>query len=333
MTVILQLQGLDDKNEVLFYPGDAGKMRRGMRGSITTVPLIGLEDVEIKSRMFFGDKVRQPRYKIPPDARLIFNEITEPDSHGIALQRAVDFCERAGLPVINHPAAIRKWTRDGVARALRSVPNLAMPLTLRLQPSSPREVLEFAGESGIGYPFIFRVAGDHVGRSMALVRDVEDEGPLHRCAFDGRAFYLTEFVDARDEKGLYRKHRVVMVDGQPHLEDSLVNEYWNVHRDESRQYLAGHPELGRETDFLEALEDQLPRLTPTLGEIARIIDLDFFGIDFHVCPDGKLLIYEANANMNIGKLQPPELDPWVNRTRAALREMVEKRIEGQTGTG
>ena len=40
---------------------------------------------------------------------------------------------------------------------------------------------------------------------------------------------------------------------------------------------------------------------PALAEVCRRMELDLLGIDFGVAPDGRLLLFEANATMNFIK--------------------------------
>jgi hypothetical protein len=55
-----------------------------------------------------------------------------------------------------------------------------------------------------------------------------------------------------------------------------------------------------------------------LHEIRRRIPLDFYGIDFDMLPDGRVLFFEANAVMNISLADRAGLQD----TRAAMRAAV-----------
>ena len=69
-----------------------------------------------------------------------------------------------------------------------------MPKTVRFQPRSPGHVLDRATSENLGYPFILRVAGEHSGQDMVLVNENGTPRCMHVLPFDGRDFYLTEYV-------------------------------------------------------------------------------------------------------------------------------------------
>jgi hypothetical protein len=62
--------------------------------------------------------------------------------------------------------------------------------------------------------------------------------------------------------------------------------------------------LGEDRAMLEALCREIPEpLRARLTEILRRVDLDFFGLDFGFLPDGKMLLFEANASMHFNRYQ------------------------------
>jgi glutathione synthase/RimK-type ligase-like ATP-grasp enzyme len=44
--------------------------------------------------------------------------------------------------------------------------------------------------------------------------------------------------------------------------------------------------------------EALPQLRPAIDEITSRLKLEYYGIDCNLRPDGQMLIFEANANMN-----------------------------------
>ena len=97
-------------------------------------------------------------------------------------------------------------------QALQGIPRVHMPRTQRFRPNSPDEVFSRATAEGFDFPFIVRVAGLHGGVSMVKVDSREAYSALHALPFDGREFYLAEFVDYRSKDGLFRKlHRIRIV--------------------------------------------------------------------------------------------------------------------------
>jgi hypothetical protein len=71
----------------------------------------------------------------------------------------------------------------------------------------------------------------------------------------------------------------------------------------------------READrqFLENMESVLgPRAMEALARIQAVINLDYFGIDFSLDANGDVIVFEANATMNV---PPPDAgEMWAYRT-------------------
>jgi hypothetical protein len=70
-------------------------------------------------------------------------------------------------------------------------------------------------------------------------------------------------------------------------------------------------------------------LRAALAEIVRAVPLDYFGIDCAVAPDGRLLLFEADAAMLVHGTDPPELYPYkrtgFQRIQTALMDLLYKR--------
>jgi hypothetical protein len=325
MTSILKLKGVNDQNEVTLTPASSGLPLMKISGCVNILDRCGIDQKLIQQLVMFGDKVRQPAYPVPKDTVLVFNEISDPDSHRIALKRAMHLCQRANIPVINSPDAIEQTTRDNVSTLLQDIPDVIMPRTVRFQPRSPRDVFGFAAESGFEFPFIIRVAGTHRGKSMNLIRGNKDKSLLNAYAFNGDDYYLTEFNDYRNDLGIYHKQQIIFIDGEPLARDHVFENHWNVHVS-SRVFMTANPEHGEEVELVRQLENKtLPRVRPALLEIARRIKLDYFGLDCHIFPDGKVLVFEANANMDFLYCPIPALQPWLDQIRIHLRKMLSDR--------
>ena len=173
-----------------------------------------------------GVKQRMVNFKRPPS--LIFNQIADAETHRGSLQRCAELCESVSSPVINQPKRILHTTRELVSGLLQEIPGVVMPKTMRFQPLSPRAVFEYAKTVDIDMPFIVRVADDLTGKSRVLVRNPDDLALLNALPFDGRDFLLTEFVDFRDNEGLYHRVRLLVVDGEAVLRDALFNSDWKI---------------------------------------------------------------------------------------------------------
>jgi len=297
---ILFVSGINDLSTVGITLDAKGQVGYVMDGNASVQHRVSLGDRAVTSFVIFGKGVKQRSVELKKPPAVIFNQIADPDTHRGALERCVELCDQVGTRVINHPQNVLQTSRDQVSQTLQGIPGVIVPRTQRFQPRSPDEVFSRAAAEGFELPFITRVAGLHGGVSMIKVDSRDDTAALHALPFDGRDFYLTEFIDYRSKDGLYRKTRIAMVDGVPLIRHHLIDSNWMVHAS-ALALMDQRPALMDEangvlTNFDRALR---PAIEDRLFEINRRLGLDYFGIDCHVNEQGDILIFEANANMNI----------------------------------
>lgn len=297
---ILFVSGINDLSTVGITLDEKGQVGYLMEGNASVQHRMSLGDRTATSFVIFGKGVKQHsvEFKTPP--AVIFNQIADPDTHRGALERCVELCDQVPTRVINHPQKVLQTSRDQVSQALQGIPGVIVPRTQRLQPRSPDEVFSRAAAEGFQLPFITRVAGLHGGVSMVKVDSRNDITALHALPFDGRDFYLTEFIDYRSGDGLYRKTRVAMVDGVPLIRHHLIDSNWMVHAS-ALTLMDQRPPLMDEANGVLADFDRTlrPAMEDRLFEINRRLGLDYYGIDCHVNEQGDILIFEANASMNL----------------------------------
>lgn len=298
---ILFVDGISDEGTAKALGINAdGRVVYDIGGNSNVRNKIDLAGTVVRSIILLGGRLKQPPVDVPRNVSLIFNQISDADSHVRALERCRVLCDRLpGVPVINHPDAILKNTRDNVYRLLEDVPGVTIPKTVRFSPSSPEEVLRAIESEGIGYPAIFRMAGKHNARTTLRIEGPGDTVKLHAFPLDGRDYYLTSFMDYRDEHGIYYTQRIAMIGGEPYLRHQFYSDHWSVNSS-AREFIFAHPELGDPVELADRFEERLlPAAEPALREIARRLELDWFGIDCNISAEGQVLVFEANANMNI----------------------------------
>ena len=326
---VLFVSGVADDNQVKAVLDGNGQFQYLLNGSSSVAPSME-KSREFRSNRFIlaGTNGRQ-RYAFKFRPSVIFNEISDADTHVHALSRCIEFCRQQGAPVINPPEAIRNTRRDQVAETLKGIDGLTIPKTVRFIPKTPQDVCK-QFETHFNGPVLLREAGLHGGKSLTRV-DTQDEleKVLYAFALDGRPYYMTAFEDFRGSDGYYRKYRIVVVDGVPYLRHMLVNDSWMVHRT-ARQFMAQNPGLLEEerqlvTNFHKRLA---PRLTSVTEQVAERLKLDYFGIDCHLDDDCNMLVFEANANMNILINSEPTPNLWESPI-AAIREHLKGLIQAR----
>ena len=317
--------GVNDQGVAAVRPDANGQMRIHVDGSSNIIGMMDFGRITPIPFLLYGPNAEQPPFRIPGKPSLIFNQISDGDSHTVALKRCVELCRQVKAPVINAPEAILSSTRDQVAQRLREIPGVHAPKTVRSAPGSPAEVLAAIENSGLEYPVIMRTTGEHNAAGMVLLHGCEDLEKLHVFPFDGRDFYLSEYVDFSDHNGIFHKHRIVMVDGEPMPRHAFFNDHWMVNSS-CIDFMRAHPEYGSPAENLDELERQrLPKALHALQEISRIMELDYFGIDCQIDADGQVLLFEANANMNVMIDKIPEISGRIVAIKQKLRALIERR--------
>jgi hypothetical protein len=86
----------------------------------------------------------------------------------------------------------------------------------------------------------------------------------------------------------------------------LVSEHWNVHAKDRQRVMAERPELIAEEERMFAAADGAfpDEVQQVLTSVSERMSLDFFGMDFGIAPDGRVVLFEANATMNFFPLSP-----------------------------
>lgn len=319
---ILFVSGVNDLSTVGVQLDGNEKLAYIIDGNCSVHGKLPLKNGVAAELVLFGKGVRQRSMNFATTPSLIFNQIADADTHRGALERCMELCAQVPSPVINRPERIMQTTRDRVSELLQGVAGVIMPRTARFQPSSPEDVFERAASEKIDFPFIVRVAGDHAGKSMVLINHATDHNSLHVFPFDGRDFYLTEYVDYQDEAGLYHKQRIVVIDGEPVLRHALYFSEWKIHGN-SRTFMREQEPWEDSLARMRNMDAELiPKLRPVFREISDRLQLEYFGVDCNVRPNGELLIFEANANMNILFNPFPEMHDRLNMIQARIHAML-----------
>ncbi len=262
-----------------------------------------------------------------PACQVLINTISDPDIEGVALERLRLWrSEHPDVPLINEPEAVLRTSRDENARRISSALGIRFPRTARIVRNGHE--LQQLDDVGLDYPCLLRVAGTQTGTSFEKVTSREHAEAYLR-QHEGE-LYAIEYIDLAVEPGVYRRFRLIFVDGKAYPSTCLFNDHWNVHSI-NRSGL-----MSRRTDLQEMEQDFLHDPQKHLGEsnykalcrLPEIMGLDYFGCDFGLSSTGELVIFEANASINhnfdsVGKF--PYLEPHLQRITRAFTDMVLRR--------
>ncbi|WP_293404302.1 hypothetical protein [Phenylobacterium sp.] len=264
---------------------------------------------------------RQNAFQVKLPRVPLVNYMADPDLYANALGKAELVAQQTGLPMLNHPTAVLSSRRDRSAELLAKIPGVRTPRTVRLSAPTRSELIAAILAAGLGFPLLLRPAGGHGGKGLVRLDSREQLDAAHIPLGIDEAIYASEFIDFADADGLYRKLRLIFVGERVFWRHLIIGERWLLH---SASRIAGaQAEESAARDRFQA--ETLPRMAPVLNAIRATVGLDHFGIDVSLRPDGELLVFEANACMNVldnSTIPPPNMwEAQIAAVRAALAEL------------
>lgn len=289
------MMGVPDDRKITVFARGAGGLGYNFLGNSRLATHLAPRFKQRMLRVFFGPDIP---IRMPDEVRSapIVNAVGDPDICAIALNMLREHLEATGVACFNHPDAVLGTSRDGVAEKLAAIEGVLMPRTIRLRIEEPADIARVAKQHRLRWPLIVRIAGTHRGSAtVKLDKASQAKSALSDLPWGGRDLYLTEYVECRDADDRYRKMRIVVVGDAIFIRHLVVAQGWLVHVHDR--------ELDHQQEEEAALRDFHSHMLPMIGDriraIAHALDMDYFGIDCNLRPDGSLLIFEANAMMDI----------------------------------
>jgi len=227
-----------------------------------------------------------PVVPLPPH-HVIFNAIGDADCCQPDLEAAEALLKHTTAPVINSPAAVLATGRITNADRLRHLPGV---ITAR------HEILNHDALESVSleFPFLLRSPGFHTGQHFVWVDNI-DALKSAASTLPGKYLMALEYLDARGSDGFVRKYRVMMIDGKLYPLHLAISKDWKVH-----YFKAEMTDKTEEAEFLNDMPKVLgEKGMAALYSIQKTLGLDYGGVDFGINATGDLLVFEANAVMNI----------------------------------
>jgi hypothetical protein len=217
-------------------------------------------------------------------------------------------------PMLNSPRLVSNLDRDKLHRLISGIEGLDIPATTGVTSAQLSDVArsnlslaDIAAEFQL--PIIVRPRGSHAGVGLAKLDDCAaiDRYLAERVE---QEFFVSRFVDYANEDGLFRKYRVVVVDGRPYACHMAIADRWDI------WYLnAGMADNAakrrEEENFMRNFDSEFGARHQ--GALAAMIDrvgLDYFTIDCAENKHGELLIFEADNTAVVHNMDSPELFPY-----------------------
>jgi len=248
--------------------------------------------------IWYMEHAREAQFASIPPHDLVFNAIGDPDLAGPSAGMVRSFLEHSRRPVLNDPARIARTSRAGASALLGDLEDVVVPAAARIRHGKLERLglRRAIAEAGLEPPLLVRPTGSHGGKGLERALTWPE---LEACAAarGDQDLYVAAYRDYRSADGLYRKGRVIFVDRRPYPYHWAGSDHWMVHYDASG---AGDDPV-RRAEELAFLDDPVgalgPRAWAAITRIGRRLDLDYCGLDFSLLPDGRVLVFEANATM------------------------------------
>lgn len=272
-----------------------------------------------------------------PRAALILNNWVNGEGLSTAdtLERVAGFTDRFGLPVLNHPRQAALATRQRNAERLSGIPGLVVPRIARFrnEPEKHQHVIRAIADT-LGFPVIIRDPFRQMGKAAEKIETAEALA-THLLGQTASQLYAIEFIDNPIAGGLFRKIRAAVIGDEVIIAHVHFGARWNVHRERDAASAAEVSVPPGEQAFAQSIlfkpDDALGRTgIAALRAIRERIPLDFYGIDFDILPDGRLVFFEANAAMNVS--MAGRKSKGVEPIRARMREAFHRLIATTAGS-
>lgn len=217
-------------------------------------------------------------------------------------------------PVLNRPAHIGVLDRDRLFHRLSGIAGLEIPQTARASADRLRDLSEgllpvtAVLEDG-AFPLIVRPVGSHAGFGLSKIDD-QAALSVYLSTRSGDEFFLSRFVDYASPDGLFRKYRIVLVDGRPYACHMAIADEWKVWYLNADMALSASRRL-EEGLFMQDFDTAFAaRHAAALREMANRVGLDYVTIDCAETKNGALLVFEADNTAIVHDMDPPSVYPY-----------------------
>jgi glutathione synthase/RimK-type ligase-like ATP-grasp enzyme len=228
-----------------------------------------------------------------------------------ALRKIDRAAPRWPRPLLNPPRLVGNLDRDKLHRLLSGIEGLDIPVTAAATRAQLQELAlsdaDFAAD--FEFPIIVRPLGSHAGAGLARI---DDRAAIGRY-LAGRPepeFFVSRFVDYAGDDGLFRKYRIVIVDGRPYACHMAIADRWDIWYLNAGMAFS-ESKRREEENFMRTFDqDFAARHHRALAAMIERIGLDYFTVDCAENRRGELLIFEADNTAVVHNMDSPELFPY-----------------------
>jgi glutathione synthase/RimK-type ligase-like ATP-grasp enzyme len=227
-----------------------------------------------------------------------------------ALQKIDRMAARWPRPLLNPPQLVGNLDRDKLHRLLHGIAGLDIPATASLTRTQLLDVAPSKpGLADLQFPIIIRPRGSHAGVGLAKL---DDRAMIARYLAERpeQEFFVSRFVDYADEDGLFRKYRVVIVDGRAYACHMAIADRWDIWYLNAGMAFSESKRL-EEASFMRSFDSAFAvRHQRALAALIDRVGLDYFTIDCAENNNGELLIFEADNTAVVHNMDSPDVYPY-----------------------
>lgn len=270
-----------------------------------------------------------------PEHDIAMVAISELDRNLPCLPKVSNFLQELTCNVLNKPENIACLSRDTVSRRLQNLEGIEVPLTLRASYSHlvNNGLFELSSDvnSDIDFPIIIRPIDSHAGNQLEKVCS-RIELINYLSSNQNPEYFVAPFVDYRSADGLYKKYRIMVIQGKPFIAHMAISEHWMIHYlnagmiENAEKRFAEAQAMGHFEQGFAVQHKQAFRI------LADNIGLEYFGIDCAQTQDGKLLIFEACASLNVHAMDCEKTFPYKKVQMQKLFDAFHQMLIDQSST-
>jgi glutathione synthase/RimK-type ligase-like ATP-grasp enzyme len=250
-----------------------------------------------------------------------------------ALRKIERAAPRWPRPLLNPPQRVGNLDRDKLHRLLQGIAGLDIPATEIMTRAELSDLSRAEGPlaqlaAEMRFPIIIRPRGSHAGSGLARI---EGRTALGRYLGERaeQEFFVSRFVNYANDDGLFRKYRVVMVDGRAYACHMAIADRWDIWYLNAGMAFS-ESKRAEEASFMQSFDEAFAvRHRQALAAMAERVGLDYFTIDCAENKAGELLIFEADNTAVVHNMDSPELFPYkppqMNKIFDAFAAMLSRR--------
>jgi hypothetical protein len=249
-----------------------------------------------------------------PDHDVAIVIASDSDQCREALRKIDRAAARWPRPLLNPPRLVGHLDRDKLHRLLSDIEGLDIPVTA----SATRAQLSVLAQPNaeladpavdLRFPIIVRPMGSHAGVGLARIDDHAAIGG-YLAERPEQEFFVSRFVDYAGDDGLFRKYRIVVVDGRPYACHMAIADRWDIWYLNAGMAFS-ESKRAEEENFMRTFDQAFAaRHQHALAAMIERIGLDYFTVDCAENKRGELLIFEADNTAVVHNMDSPELFPY-----------------------